>query len=135
MIQEYQIKILRLNTGEDIIGACFNDEANGSIDIESPMRVILKRAAPVGKTVLLMAPWLPIELIEENSASINYADIVTMINPNQQFVEYYTNTVTEYESIQVTSEEEDDEEDEEYDEDRMKEITEAIAESKKGKLH
>lgn len=134
MIEEYQIKILRLNTGEDIIGACFNDEANGSIDIESPMRVVVKRMAPVGKTILMMAPWLPLELIEENSASINYADIITVINPTQQFMEYYTNTVTEYEAAQFANEnlqETDDEEDEEP----SSEVLEAIKESKKGKLH
>lgn len=131
MIEEYQIKILRLNTGEDIIGACLNDEANGSIDIESPMRVVVKRMAPVGKTILMMAPWLPLELIEDNSASINYADIVTVINPNEQFIEYYTNTVTEYEAVMFTGENiEDDEGDE-----SIEEIQEAMNESKKGRLH
>lgn len=128
MIQEYQIKILRLNTGEDIIGACVNDEANGSIDIESPMRVVVKRMAPVGKTILMMAPWLPLELIKDNSASINYADIVTVINPNEQFIEYYTNTVTEYETAMFTGENIEDDE-------SIEEIQEAMNESKKGRLH
>lgn len=131
MIEEYQIKILRLNTGEDIIGACLNDEANGSIDIESPMRVVVKRMAPVGKTILMMAPWLPLELIEDNSASINYADIVTVINPNEQFIEYYTNTVTEYEAVMFTGENIENDGDDESNE----EIQEAMNESKKGRLH
>lgn len=135
MIQEYQIKILRLNTGEDIIGACFNDEANGSIDIESPMRVVVKRMAPVGKTILMMAPWLPLELIEENSASINYADIITVINPTQQFMEYYTNTVTEYEAAQFANENLQETDDDEEDEEPSSEVLEAIKEAKKGKLH
>ena len=129
MIQETQIKILRLNTGEDIIGACINDEANGSIDIESPMRVVVRRAAPVGKTILMMAPWLPIELIDENSASINYADVVTVINPNEQFIEYYINTVNEYENVKFETS------NEEGEEEMSDEILEAFNEAKKGTLH
>ena len=135
---EVQIKILRLNTGEDIIGACLDDQANGMIDIEHPMRVVVRRSPDMHKTVLLMSPWLPLELIEDDLASINYADIITVISPNQQFIEYYTNTVTEF----VNKIKEDTEEDpfdlDEEDEDEpssMEEILEAIKESKKGKLH
>lgn len=139
MIEEVQIKILRLNTGEDIIGACINDEANSSIDIESPMRVVIRRMTPPGgKTILLMSPWLPFELVEDDFASINYADIITVINPNKQFIEYYTNTVIEYKNKFSSSEGEDfmdeifeDEGDEEFDE----ELEKAINESKKGMLH
>jgi hypothetical protein len=146
MIEEIQIKILRLNTGEDIIGLCLNDMANGSIEIESPMRVIVKRMVPAGRTLLLMSPWLPLELVEDDSAVINHADIITIINPNNQFVEYYTNTVTEYKEKIMNEEEfgimddtEDfdfgDEEYEENEEESLNEINEAYKEAKKGTLH
>ena len=137
---EVQIKILRLNTGEDIIGACLDDQANGMIDIEHPMRVVVRRSPDLNKTVLLMSPWLPLELIEDDLASINYADIITVISPNQQFIEYYTNTVTEFVN-KIRSDTEGDpfdvEEDEEDSDEpsSMEEILEAIKESKKGKLH
>lgn len=132
MIEELQIKILRLNTGEDIIGACINDEANGSIDIESPMKVVIRRMTPAGKTILLMAPWLPLELIEDNSASINYADIITVVNPTAQFIEYYTNTVNEYEDIKLNESltVEDEQED-----DYKEEVMSVFNDLKKGTLH
>jgi hypothetical protein len=42
---------------------------------------------------MMMMPWLPIELIKENSAIIYEADILTVINPKDDLVEYYSNAV------------------------------------------
>lgn len=140
MIEEVQIKILRLNTGEDIIGMCVVNEETSSIDIEAPMRVILRRS-PAGKSILLMAPWLPFELIEEDSATINFADIITVISPNKHFIEYYTTTVIELKGKFAAVDEEEDllqdvsDYDEEEDEDFENEMRGAIEESKKGMLH
>jgi hypothetical protein len=98
MIQESQFKILRLNTGEDIVGVCTLDEENNCIGIEKPMKIkIMRIPEQSNKTILLMMPWLPVEIIQENFAVINYEDIITMIDPHTSFIEYYNSTVIEYE--------------------------------------
>jgi hypothetical protein len=39
--------------------------------------------------VMMMFPWLPIELISDNIATIYSSDILTMLNPRDNLVEYY----------------------------------------------
>lgn len=137
MIQEVKIKILRLNTGEDIIGECLIDEENSCVNIENPMRVMLRRMTNAGKTMLVMSPWLPLEIIDDNFATINYMDIITVIDPKDSFIEYYTTMVEEFEARmeleeKMTQQElEEDEVDDEYHEESMQEILKAMKDSKK----
>lgn len=92
-------KILRLSTGEDIIGNCiFNDEEEYVL-IDNPMKVMLQRVPEMKQTVMIMMPWLPLELIQDDFATINYTDIITTVNPKESFVEYYVNTVDKYQKI------------------------------------
>lgn len=91
--------ILRLNTGEDIIGYCLLDDEDEVVLITNPMRVIMRRMPDVEQTVLMMAPWLPLELVEEDIATINYNDIITMVTPKASFIEYYDNTVDKYQAV------------------------------------
>jgi hypothetical protein len=56
------------------------------------MHIIFKRIS-ASKTAMMMMPWLPIELIKENSAIIYEADILTVIDPKDDLVEYYSNAV------------------------------------------
>lgn len=137
MIQEIKYKIVRLTTGEDIIGACLIDEENSCISIENPMKVMIRRMTDVSKTMLVMMPWLPLEIVEDDFATINYQDIITVIDPKNSFIEYYTNMVEEFQSrMQLEKELEDEElEDDENDEETMQEILDALKESKINRLH
>jgi hypothetical protein len=141
MIQKLEIKMLRLNTGEDIIGECLIDEENSCVNIENPMRVVLKRLTSVERTMISLTPWLPLEIIEDDFACINYADIITIIEPKASFAEYYSSMVEEFiERMelekQLTEQElEEEDDDEEESREAMKEILESLRESKKGKLH
>jgi len=134
---ELQIKILRLNTGEDIVGFCLMDDEHGCVSIENPMKVHIKRATPpLGQTALYMMPWLPLEIIEDNLATINYDDIITIVDPKKSFVKYYNNAVEEYEiqrKIQENEVEENEEND--VDEETLQEMLESLRESKKNRLH
>lgn len=96
-MQEIEIKILRLTTGEDIIGSCFYDKSNNCIEIINPMTIVVKRLSNKRQSMLFVSPWLPIEILEEDTASIDASDIITIMNPNDSFKEYYTNAITEYE--------------------------------------
>ncbi len=92
-------KLIRLNTGEDIIGHCMMDDVHEFVLVANPMKVIIRRLPDTDQTVLMMLPWLPLELIDEDIAEINYADIITMVKPKDSFVEYYNETVIKYEGV------------------------------------
>ena len=87
---ESQIKIVRLQSGEDIIADCTAIEDSDTVLLNRPMHIIFKRVS-TGRSVMMMMPWLPIELIKENSAIIYEADILTVIDPKDDLVEYYSN--------------------------------------------
>jgi len=129
------IKIVRLQSGEDIMADVIQHEENDTILLENPMHIIFKRI-PTGQTVMMMMPWLPIEIIKENNAIIYGTDILTIIEPKDDLVEYYGNVVVE--AQQKMSEQrnfndiEDDEEDYDIEEDELLEI---LKEKKKNNLH
>jgi hypothetical protein len=84
------IKIVRLKNGEDIIGM-LHDADNGDYEITEPMSVsVVQKGHQSG---LVMQHWLPVQLIKKNEIKINPRDVLTMFEPNDEFAEYYTNTV------------------------------------------
>ena len=82
------IKIIRLQSGEDVMADCIEDTEQGTVLLENPMHIIFKRVS-TGQTVMMMMPWLPIELIKENSAIIYDSDILTIIDPKEDLINYY----------------------------------------------
>jgi hypothetical protein len=130
------IKIVRLQSGEDIMADIIEDEENDTIFLDNPMHIIFKRI-PTGQTVMMMMPWLPIEVIKENSAILYSSDILTIIEPKEDLVDYYGTVVIEAqqrmeEKRDFSNEEEDDYDEEEIDEE---ELFEVLKEKKKHKLH
>jgi hypothetical protein len=135
-----EVKIIRLNTGEDIIGTCLFDDDNNCFLIDRPMKVYVNRATELGKTMLIMLPWLPLEIVEDNLASISYDDVITMVNPKTNFVNYYLDTVEHYEALIERTTQEDlfesqFDEEEEMDEDTMEQMLEIIKERKSKSIH
>ncbi len=116
------IKIVRLQSGEDIMADIIEDEENDTIFLDNPMHIIFKRI-PTGQTVMMMMPWLPIEVIKENSAILYSSDILTIIEPKEDLVDYYGTVVIEaqqrMEEKRDFSNEEDDYDEEEIDEEEL----------------
>lgn len=142
---ETDYKILRLSTGEDIIGNCMFDDNDEYVLVGNPMKVMLQRVPEMKQTVLIMMPWLPLELIEEDLATINYTDIITTVDPKESFIEYYVNTVDKYQRIiekeaedtierYTLDEFEDEIEDEESFDSMMDELLEETQQAKKNQL-
>jgi hypothetical protein len=94
--KEENIKILRLNDGEDIM-TNFTEEGN-VIVMHNPMALFFKRMS-VGKSMVIMQPWLPIELVDVNEAKIFSSQVLTMIQPKNALIEYYRNAVEESNDI------------------------------------
>jgi len=87
-----EIKIIRLNDGEDIISSYHIDESDEGLIVNNPMTLFFKRLGSA-RSVVMMAPWLPIELICNTSTRINNSQILTIMEPRKSLIEYYLNAV------------------------------------------
>jgi hypothetical protein len=139
----HNVKIIRMQTGEDIMASMIGEEQEETVLLEDPMRLIFRRM-PTGQTVMMMMPWLPVELIKDNNALIYNSDIITIIDPKESMVEYYENlvikTMLEMEKseemiaglLKKQAGEEDESEEEEY---SMEDLIQFVEEVKNRTLH
>lgn len=136
----HNVKIIRMQTGEDIMATMIGEDEDETVLLNDPMRLIFRRM-PTGQTILMMMPWLPIELIKDNNALVYNSDIITIIEPKESMVQYYDNlvakTLIEMEQSegmieQLLKEQQEEQEEEEY---SMEELTKFIEEIKNRTLH
>ena len=132
-----------MQTGEDIMASMIGEEEEETVLLEDPMRLIFRRM-PTGQTVMMMMPWLPVELIKDNSALVYNSDIITIVDPKESMVEYYENlvikTMLEMEKseemiaglLKKQAGEEDESEEEEY---SMEDLIQFVEEVKNRTLH
>ena len=138
----HNVKLIRMQTGEDIMASMFQQEDGEQIQINDPMRIVFRRL-PTGQTVMLMMPWLPVELIKENTAMICPSDIVTMVEPKESMIRYYDKlverTINEMlesdKMIENLLEEQEKEDDEVFQEEMVEELVQTIQEVRNKKLH
>ena len=135
------IKIVRLQSGEDVI-ASYNDDQEGSITLTNPMALIFKRM-PTGRAVMMMSPWLPLEIVEHNVACLYTQDILSVFQPKQSMINYYHNMIVEVEEDRKNDEmnelhdieEEDFEMSSEEENEAMEELKQLREDIKKKLLH
>ena len=133
------IKIVRLQSGEDVMADYHADEENGTVLLDNPMHIIFKRISS-GQTVMMMMPWLPIELIKENNAVIYDSDILTIIEPKDDLINYYGQIVMSAQEkmeneTNIFGEDDEDDEEEIQEEFDAEDFFEMMKEKKKNKLH
>jgi len=88
---EYKTQIIKLQNGEDLIANVIMNGMEHYI-LEEPMEFAIDTRNP-NNAGLIMRHWLPVQLIKKNSIEIHSKDILSMIEPEDQFCEYYVNTV------------------------------------------
>ena len=137
------IKIVRLQSGEDIMADVMENDENELIVLDNPMHIIFKRM-PTGQTVMMMMPWLPIEIIKENNATIYGTDILTVIEPKDDLIEYYGKAVLEAQEIMekkkirgINDDDfyDDEEEDDDEEELQVEDVIDLMREKKNKRLH
>jgi hypothetical protein len=96
------IKIIRLQSGEDIIATYREENGEGTVLLANPMTLMFKRL-PTGKAIMLMSPWLPIELIESNSTWVYTDDILSVMQPKANLIDYYNKSIKELEIEMLAS--------------------------------
>ena len=88
------IKIIRMQSGEDIIASMIEDKEEGIVTLNNPMTVLFKRQI-TGKSVMMMVPWLPVEIIQHNMATVYSQDVLTVFQPKESLVNYYQKAVVD----------------------------------------
>ena len=139
------VRIVRLQSGEDIIAGYSGNTNTNVVVLDNPMHLIFKRTSQ--GTVMMMLPWLPIELIKDNIATVLSGDILTIVEPKDDLKEYYHNVInttqmkmlkdnTLNQNLRDASDEEeyDDEEDPEGELTR-EDVAEIINRKKSNRLH
>ena len=136
----HNVKLIRMQTGEDIMASMFEQEDSDQIQLNDPMRLVFRRM-PTGQTVMMMMPWLPIELIKENTALIYSSDIITVIDPKETMIQYYDKLVERTIKDMAEADEmlqnllEEQEQEEEQEETLSEQLQEFLQEFKSKKLH
>ena len=131
-----------MQSGEDIMASMFEQEDSEQVQLNDPMRLVFRRM-PTGQTVMMMMPWLPVELIKENSALVYTSDIVTVIDPKESMIRYYDKLVERTISdmadpdkmLDQLLEEQEEEDESQQQEEMMQELLQHIQEVKNKKLH
>jgi len=139
------VKIVRLQSGEDIIAGLIQDDESEMIMLDNPMHLIFKRTSQ--GTVMMMLPWLPIELIKDNIATIYSSDVLTIVDPKDALVEYYGNMINTEQLKQmrdntmvdnlkeIMNDDDEDEEDDNEESLTKEEAMEIIHRKKSNRLH
>jgi hypothetical protein len=129
-----------MQSGEDIMASMFENEDSDQIQINDPMRIVFRRL-PTGQTVMMMMPWLPVELIKENSAMIYYSDIITVVEPKESMIRYYDKLVERTVNEMADSDKmlegllDEQEQEEDVQHQIIEEVIQSIHEAKNKKLH
>ena len=132
-----------MQSGEDIMASMFEQEDSEQIQLNDPMRLVFRRM-PTGQTVMMMMPWLPVELIKENSALVYTSDIVTVIEPKEAMIRYYdrlvertVNEMADSDKLleDLLDDQDKEDEEEEQQETIMQELIQHMQEVKNKKLH
>ena len=139
------VKIVRLQSGEDIIASIIEDDESEMVMLNNPMHLIFKRTSQ--GTVMMMLPWLPIELIKDNIATIYSSDVLTIVDPKDALVEYYGNMINTEQLKQmrdntmvdnlkeIMNDDDEDEEDDNEESLTKEEAMEIIHRKKSNRLH
>jgi ubiquinone/menaquinone biosynthesis C-methylase UbiE len=129
-----------MQTGEDIVAAMQEEEDSDMIHLIDPMRLVFRRM-PTGQTVMMMMPWLPVELIKENSAHVYSTDIITIVEPKEAMIRYYDKVVERVIEDMLSGDDKldqllaDQDDEEPSDEEIYEEILQHVKEVKNKKLH
>lgn len=134
----HDIKLVRLRNGEDIISTYYENVETEMVQLKDPMVVLFKRL-PTGASMMMISPWLPIELIEDNIATIYTDDILTVVEPKKVLINHYIRMVNDLKKYNSQDNEILEkhlrEMEDEMDEDDEEEILEALKEKKNNNIH
>lgn len=87
------IKLIRLKNGEDLIS--YIEESENEIRLRYPLNANIIFNTKTETQELILSFWLPTNLVKDNSASIPRSEILLILDPNEEFAEYYLDFLNE----------------------------------------
>lgn len=81
---------MRLITGEDIIAQVVED--SDKVTLINPMSIFFKRLQ-TGKALILMSPWVPIEIVSDNTIEMKSNTIISFMKPRDTLLDHYHHTI------------------------------------------
>jgi len=85
------VKIVRLKSGEDILCNLLINEDKVLINLLEPM--LMETETYGGNQHLVISNWLPVALIKENRSVVPITEVLCVMQPNEELVEYYDETL------------------------------------------
>lgn len=85
------VQIVRFKDGLDVISNV--DYTDETIELSSPMMFEIRNAN------LMLQHWLPLAIMKGDTVKINKSEILCVMDPNDDFSEYYTETVNKMKEI------------------------------------
>ena len=82
------VQIVRFKDGLDIITDVNSVESN-EMELSTPMMFEIRNHN------LLLQQWIPLALIKEDNVKINKSEILCVMEPNDDFKEYYVNAISD----------------------------------------
>ena len=83
---ENNVKIVRFKDNLDVV--CFMEELeDNKFSLTEPLIFEIRNSN------LVMQQWLPVAMIKENKTIVNGSDILCVMDPEDEFLEYYMTTV------------------------------------------
>lgn len=84
-------RIFRLKNGEDVISVFIDGLEDNTLTLINPMT--LGKMKVQGGYTLYMVPWLPIDIIKYDAATIYADEVLTVLIPTDEIVEKYDEAV------------------------------------------
>ena len=106
------IRLVRMKTGEDIIGFV-TDLSESKFNIHSPMMIDVATDMKTGQQSFVMKSWLPHQLYKDAHVDIWTNDTLFITEAKDEFVEYYEMMVKKIEQYLLAEQFLDDIEDDE----------------------
>jgi hypothetical protein len=85
------VRIIRLKNGEDILCNLLINEDKVLINFLEPM--LLSTEVHFNEEHLVLTSWLPVSLIKENRSVVPITEVLCVLHPTDELVEYYNEMI------------------------------------------
>ena len=96
MTEKFEVKIVRLKTGEDLIGFYYNDKENNTVILKYPKTFYPTIDVENEVEEIIMVDWMPPEAFPIQEAPITQDHILFISYPTSEFGYRYLDFVLDY---------------------------------------
>lgn len=93
------VRIVRLKSGEDILCNLLINDDKVLVNLMEPMVIEYETFGDTQH--LMIANWLPVSLVKENKSVIPVTEVLCVMHPTDELIEYYNQTIKKMNSALV----------------------------------